>query len=148
MSFGANLPLVGAALQAGAVEYHFLLVNLKTKQMAQCRYFGAAVGAGVGPAGLKPGVGPGGDLSLTQGSHTWDRFKTKAGTGFDSFAGGATWVEPAGLGLGSNISVRAMLGLNGLSITVRVSTGHTIGTPGSLASVGNFFLKPPVQLQL
>ena len=87
-------------------------------------------------------------MTLTQGSHTWDTFETKDGTDFDSFAGSATGVEPARLGLGSSISVKPMLTFRGLGVTVRVSTCNTIGTPGSLASVGDFHLKPPVQLQL
>jgi hypothetical protein len=147
-SFGAGAFGVGIGVQAGVVEYHFLLVNSKTKQMSQCRFFGPAAGAGVGPGGLKPSVGPGGGMSLTQGSHTWDVFFTKAGAGFDDFAGAATWVEPAGLGLGSSISVKARLTFHGLGVTAKVSTGNTIGTPGSTASIGNFRLKPPIQLQL
>jgi len=147
-SFGAGAFGIGIGVQAGTVEYHFLLVNLRTKQMAQCRYFGGAGGAGVGPSGLKPSVGPGGGFSFTQGSHTWDTFFTKAGTGFDDFAGFARWTEPAGLGLGTSVSVKASLTFGGLGVTVRVSTGNTIGMPGSLISAGNFLLKPPVQLQL
>jgi len=148
VSFGAGGFGVGAGVQAGTVEYHFLLVNLRTRQMAQSRFFGPAIGAGVGPGGLKPGLGPSASMSATQGSHTWDTFHSKAGTDFDNFSGAASWVEPAGLGLGSDISAKAILTFHGLGVTVRVSTGHTIGTPGSLASHGNFHLKPPVQLQL
>jgi hypothetical protein len=147
-SFGAGAFGVGVGVHGGSVEYHFLLVNLRTRQMAQCRYFGPAAGAGVGPSSLKPSVGPSAGMSMTQGSHTWDKFFTKAGTTFDDFAGSASWVEPAGLGLGSSISLKSMLKFNGLGVTVRVTTGNTIGTPGSLASYGNFHLKPPVQLTL
>jgi hypothetical protein len=147
-SVGAGF-IVGISAQAGMIEYHFLLVNRRTQQMAQCRYFGAGIGESVGPSGAGRSIGPGGGFSLTQGSHTWDNFNTKAGTGFDDFAGSATWNEPLGLGLGTSTSAgKARLTFNGLGVTVEVSTGNAIGTPGSLLSTGNFRLQPPVQLQL
>lgn len=134
---------IGASVQAGTVEYHFLLVNLRTRQMAQCRYFGPAVGVGLSP---NPSLAAG--MSATQASHTWDTFHTRAGISFDDFSGLASWIEPGGIALGSNLSAPATLKFHRLDVSVRVSTGHTIGTPGSLASQGNFHLKPPVQLQL
>jgi hypothetical protein len=136
----------GIGLQAGTVEYHFLLVNSRTKQMSQCRFFGGAGGGGVGPGPIKPGPSIGPSFSMTQGSHTWDQFVTPAGKGFDDFAGTAIWKE-AGAGLGSTISA-ARLTCSNLGLTISVTTGATIGTPGALISAGNFFLKPPVQLQL
>jgi hypothetical protein len=147
VGIGVGVLIAGVGVQAGTVEYHFLLVNRRTRQMAQCRYFGVAAGGGNQPGGLKPGPSIGGGLSLTQGSHTWDTFQTRAGAGFDDFAGSATWAE-AGVGLGSSISAKAELSFHGLGVRVRVTTGNTIGFPGALFSVGNFFLKPPVQLQL
>ncbi len=146
-SFGASAYFIGAGIQAGSVEYHFLLVNLRTREMSQCRYFGGAVGVSGGTAPRKPGIGPGGGMSFTQASHTWDRFYTKAGTSFDDFAGFARWTEPGGVGLGSSVSFKSTLTFGGLGASAEVTTGRTIGTPGSLLSAGNFHLKPPVQLQ-
>lgn len=147
-SIGINA-VISAGVQAGTVEYHFLLVNQRTKQMSQCRYFGGFVGSTFGPAtNLKPQLGPSFGISMTQSSNTWDTFSTPAGTTFESFEGAAGWNEPGGLGLGSSISIPARLTFRGVGIVVNVSTGHTIGTPGSLLSAGNFHLKPPVQLQL
>jgi len=148
-SFGLGAFFVSAGVQAGTVEYHFLLVNSRTRQMAQCRYFGPAGGAGVSSGGAKPGFGPSGGMSMTQSSNTWDKFKSKPGIGFNDFAGLASWFEPGSVGLGSSISAKALLTFHGLGLTVEVSTGNTIGTPGTLLSpLGNFYLKPPVQLQL
>ncbi|MBL8232292.1 MAG: OmpA family protein [Bryobacterales bacterium] len=138
---------VGAGVQVGTVEYHFLLFNMRTRQMAECRFLGPAAGGGLGPNSLKPGVGPSAGMSMTQNSNAWDTFHTKAGIGFDDFAGSASWVEPGGLGLGSSISLKAELTFHGLDVTARVSTGHTIGTPGSLVSRGNFRVKAPFQTQ-
>ena len=147
-SIGINA-VISAGVQAGTVEYHFLLVNQRTKQMSQCRYVGGFIGSTFGPAtNLKPQLGPSFGLSMTQSSHTWDTFTTPGGTTFDSFAGSASWNEPGSLGLGSSVSVPARLSFTKIGIVVNVSTGHTIGTPGSLVSFGNFHLKPPVQLQL
>jgi len=151
VSFGASAFLVGIGAQAGSVEYHFLLFNRRTRQMAQCRYIGFGAGVGVGPAtggGLKPGIGPGAGISFTTGSKTWDTFESAPGTGFDDFAGAADWHEPASLGLGTSVSSKAILVLKGLGISIFVSTGNSTGTPGSMVSTGNFRLKPPVQLQL
>jgi len=148
-TIGPSFLFVSAQLQAGTVEYHFLLVNRKTKQMSQCRYFGGAAGgtAGVSTSPKASGLGLiGGGLSLTEPSHTWDTFHTKAGSGFDDFAGGAGWVE-AGAGMGTDIG-KCRLTFYGLGVTVTVTTGHSIGTPGFLLSTGNFHLKPPMQLQL
>jgi hypothetical protein len=141
VAIGIDVPGL-AGVNGGTVEYHFLLVNLLTRQMAQCRYAGLAGGASVGPEG--PSFLP--SMSATQGSHQWDRFETNAGTSFDDFAGRASWHEGA-LGLGSSISMSAIT-FHGLGINVLVTTGNTIGTPAALLSTGNFFLKPPVQLQL
>jgi hypothetical protein len=131
---------LSVGVQAGTVEYHFLLVNSRTRQMAECRYFGPAAGGGVSLKAFDPG------FSITKGSHVWDKFKTPAGTGFDDFAGGASWQE-AGVGLGTGTSKNRLF-LHGLGITVDVSTGVTLGTPSATVSTGNFFLKPPMQLQL
>ena len=46
------------------------------------------------------------------------------------------------------ISAKAILKLDSLGISIEVSTGVTIGTSGSAAARGDFFLKPPVQLNL
>jgi OmpA family len=147
-SVGINAVL-SAGVQAGTIEYHFLLVNLRTRQMAQCRYFGGFIGGTFGPTtSLKPQLGPSFGISMTQSSNTWNSFSTPAGTTFESFAGAAGWNEPGSLGFGSSISIPARLNFLGIGIVVNVSTGHTIGTPGSLVSAGNFHLKPPLQLQL
>lgn len=145
-TFGGGGFGVGASVQAGTVEYHFLLVNVRTRQMAQCRFFGVGGGGGVGPGGIKPSFGPGIGFSMTQASNKWDEFRTKAGTGFDDFSGAATWFE-AGLGLGTSTSI-ARLAFSRVGLAVLVTTGRTIGTPGNIMSAGHFRLKPPVQLQL
>jgi hypothetical protein len=137
---------LSVGVQAGTVEYHFLLVNSRTRQMAQCRYFGAAVSDGLSKGGLKPGMSAGPGFSITQGSHVWDSFKTPGGGDFESFSGSASWVE-AGVGTGTNISKNKLF-LHKLGITVLVTTGFTVGVPGALLSTGNFFLKPPMQLDL
>ena len=154
VGIGASVTALGLSLgaTAGGVEYHFLLVNSRTKQMAQCRFAGPAISGGPSLGGslptVKPSVSVGPTFSLTKGSHTWDVFQTPGGTDFSSFEGQATWIEPASLALNTSISVPAELRFAGLGITVRVSTGTTIGTPGALQSIGTFHLKPPVQLQL
>jgi outer membrane protein OmpA-like peptidoglycan-associated protein len=145
-SFGGGGFGLGAGVQAGTIEYHFLLVNQRTREMAQCRYFGAGGGGGVGPGGLKPSLGPSVSFSLTQASHIWDVFRTKGGTSFGDFEGAATWFE-ASVGLGTSTGV-ARIKFSRLGITVPVSTGRTIGTPGSFISAGDFHLRAPVQLQL
>lgn len=137
---------LSVGVQAGSVEYHFLLVNLRSRQMAQCRFAGPALGSGLAQGGLKPGASAGPSFSITKGSHTWDTFQTPAGTTFDDFSGAATWAE-AGLNLGTSIS-KCRLFLHKLKIDVFVSTGFSVGTPGTVTSFGNFHLKPPVQLQL
>jgi|GEM_PF-1628301 len=146
---GGNVGPLNVGVQVGTIEYHFLLFNRRTKQMSQCRFFGAAISGGpsLGKS-WKPGFSAGPGFSITKGSHTWDQFFTKAGTGFDAFAGAATWFEPFSLALNTDISAKAILKLDSLGISIEVSTGVTIGTSGSAAARGDFFLKPPVQLNL
>ncbi len=148
VSYGANIPLIGFGVGTGLVEYHFLLVNRETQQMAQCRFFGPAGSAGVGPAGATFGVGPSAGMSMTMQSKNWNNFSTKKGVGFSDFDGQATWHEPGSVGLGTDISVPSTLELRNLGISVSVQTGRTIGFPGSALSSGSFRCKPPVQLKL
>jgi hypothetical protein len=149
VAVGASIGALGMSIgvNAGSVEYHFLLVNSRTRQMAQCRYFGAAAGAGAAPSSsIKPGASAAPSFSITPGSHKWDSFMTPGGIGFDDFAGSASWSE-ASVNTGFNLSV-AKLTIHKLGLTIDVSTGTPIGTPGALTSLGNFFLKPAMQLQL
>jgi hypothetical protein len=149
---------LGIGVGGGLVEYHFLLVHRRTKQMAQCRFFGPAGSTGAGPGGrgklppkgpgrLKKVIGPSAEISFTMASKKWNNFSTKKGVGFSDFEGRAVWHDPADLGLGTDISVTATLDLPHLGITVGVDTGKTVGFPSSSVSTGDFRCKPPVQLK-
>ncbi|QEH31749.1 OmpA family protein [Aquisphaera giovannonii] len=155
VGFGASVPFAGASVAGSLVEYHFLLVNRKTSQMAQCRFFGPGVSGGVAPADWErlPGAGkvsfgPTGGVSFTMQSKTWNNFSTRKDVDFPSFHGKAVWIEPAGLGLTTSAGVTPRLVLPDVGVTVEVSTGNTIGTPGSTLSAGTFACKEPVPLKL
>ena len=133
---------------AGPIQYSFLIVNQKTRQMMQCTFGGAGISAGLGTSSggigqVKPGFGPGGGVSITGQSKTWDSFETDAGVGFNDFNGPTTWTEPAGAGLGTDFSVQGILHLPRAG-TIRVTTGKTFGTPGAGTSLGNFNCGGPV----
>ena len=81
-------------------------------------------------------------------SKIWNNFSTGKDVDFSSFNGKAVWIEPAGLGLTTDINVTPRLVLPDIGVTVEVSTGNTIGTPGSTLSAGSFLCRDPVQLKL
>jgi outer membrane protein OmpA-like peptidoglycan-associated protein len=145
---GLGIPGVGVGAGLGPIQYSFLLVNRKTAQMSQCTFAGPGVSGGAGPNNNSFGAGLSIGLSITGQSKTWDKFETASGVDFSDFNGGAAWVEPIGVGAGTDISAQAVLTFPKLGTTVRVTTGKTMGLPGSAASVGNFHCGEPVQLRL
>ncbi len=145
---GLGVPGVGAGVGVGPVQYHFLLVNRRTHQMSECTFAGPGVSGGVGPNNKSVGAGLSLGTSITMQSHEWNNFETRSGVGFADFEGQAVWMEPGGVGLTTNISAQATLILPDIGARVKVTTGHTVGFPGSALSYGHFSCKAPVQLHL
>lgn len=144
---GVGVPGVGVGAGLGPIQYSFLLVNRKTAQMSQCTFAGPGASGGVGPNNKSFGLGLSIGTSITGQSKTWNNFETTAGVDFSDFNGAATWVEPGGVGLGTDVSAQAVLTFPKLGKTVRVTTGKTFGFPGSAISAGNFYCGAPVQLK-
>jgi hypothetical protein len=159
---GIGVGPVGAGVALGPVQYHFLLVNRRTAQMVQCTFGGPGVSGGVGPSVpfgkegdlakgkdiMKPGLGLSVGVSITGQSKEWNNFDTKAGVDFSDFDRVAFWREPPGLGLGTDISLKGVLSLPKLGVSVDVTTGKTFGLAGASQSVGILTCGKPVQLHL
>ncbi len=145
---GVGVPGAGVGVGVGPVDYSFLLVNRKTHKMAQCNFAGPGVSAGVGPNNKSFGAGLSLGTSITGQSKTWNNFTTAKGVDFPDFDGKAAWAEPGGVALGTDISANAKLALPDLGVKTDITTGKTIGFPGSAISVGRFHCGKPVQLHL
>lgn len=145
---GLGIPGVGVGAGLGPVTYSFLLVNRETSKMAQCTFDGMGVTAGVGPNNKSWGLGPSVGLSITGRSREWNNFETRPGVDFSDFNGTAAWNEPPGVGLGTAISTKGTLAIPSVGARFGVTTGKTVGFPGSSVSTGRFYCGSPVQLHL